>query len=204
MGRRSDHTREELKELIVKASQKIIEKQGVEGLTARRIAADIGYAPGTIYNSFASMDDLYLHINERTLDLLYDTLSSKACNDPKKNPIDNMKAMAALYMDFAQEYRPYWLMLFSHKLPEERGSVAWYQEKIDRLFEPLAELLGPFFNDKQSRQKAMAVRVLWASVHGLCLLHETASPLLVSSTKKNTAELADYLIDSFVSGIKNG
>ena len=38
MARRSDHTREELKNLILEESWKIIEKQGFEGLTARCIA----------------------------------------------------------------------------------------------------------------------------------------------------------------------
>ena len=75
MARRNDHTREELKDLIIEESWRIIEKHGFEGLTARRIAKNIGYAPGTIYNMFISMDDLYLQLNAKTLDLLLATLS---------------------------------------------------------------------------------------------------------------------------------
>ncbi len=87
MARRSDHTREELKVLIIEESWNIIKKHGFEGLTARRIAKNTGYAPGTIYNLFSSMDDLYLELNAKTLDLLLAVLSDPKCHDPKKSPI---------------------------------------------------------------------------------------------------------------------
>lgn len=201
MARRSDHTREELKALIIEKSWEIVGRDGFEGLTARRVAADIGYAPGTIYNIFKSMDDLYLQINSRTLDALYEVLSSAACNDAKKTPVRNMKKMAGLYMDFARAYRPYWLMLFSHRLPEGRKARDWYQEKIDRLFHPLEKLLQPLFSAGQNRKRKMAARVLWASVHGLCFLQETGKIPLVGG-KAAAEDMADYLVDTFVAGIK--
>ena len=44
-----------------------------------KVLADaIGYAPGTIYNVFTSMDALYLQVNGRTLDMLYGILNSPA------------------------------------------------------------------------------------------------------------------------------
>ncbi len=202
MARRSDHTREELKNLILKASWKIVGKEGLAGLTARRIAKDINYAPGTIYNLFDSMDDLYLSINSLTLDKLYEILSSPECNDPKKSPINNMKKMAQLYRDFAKKNRPHWLMLFTHALPEGQKAPEWYHEKINRLFDPLEGLLKPFYSDQQSRKQKMASRVLWASVHGLCFLEETGKIPLIS-TSETAPDMAGYLIDSFVAGIAN-
>ena len=201
MARRSDHSREELKELILEKSWKIIEKQGFDGLTARQIAKDIGYAPGTIYNLFNSMDDLYLRLNAQTLDLLYDTLNSAACNQKNKNPVNNMKCMAHMYMSFARKYRSHWLMLFHHRLPEGRKDIDWYQEKIDQLFDPLERHLESYFTAKQTKKKKIAARVLWASVHGLCFLQETGKIGIVD--KSNTAEkMSDYLIDNFVKGMK--
>ena len=201
MARRSDHTREELKALIIEESWKIIKKHGFEGLTARRIAKNIGYAPGTIYNLFSSMDDLYLQLNARTLDLLLAALSDSKCHDPKKSPIANMKAMAGHYMEFAREHRPYWLMLFNLKVTEDRADLDWYHEKVNRLFTPLEGLLEPYFTPEQGRKRKIAARVLWASVHGLCFLQETGKMSIVSN--QNTApDMADYLIDTFVAGIE--
>lgn len=202
MARRSDHTREELKQLILDKAWKIAGKKGFEGLTARAIAAEAGYAPGTIYNLFKSMDDLILQINARTLDLLYETLSNPACNDPKKSPSGNMKAMAASYMAFARDYRPYWLMLFHFRLPEGRKVQKWYQGKIDALFEPLEKLLTPLFTERQKNKRKMAARVLWSSVHGLCFLQETGKVSIVSGDDGQAGDMAAYLIDTFLAGLK--
>ncbi|MCK5375065.1 MAG: TetR/AcrR family transcriptional regulator [Alphaproteobacteria bacterium] len=200
MARRNDHSREELKTMIINSSWKIVSKHGLEGLTARRIAQDIGYAPGTIYNLFNSMEDLYLSLNAKTLDLLYDVLNDSTCNDPQKKPLQNMKIMAKHYMDFAQEYRPYWLMLFNLEITEDRIDTTWYSEKIDRLFSPLETLLSPYFSPKQTKKREMAARVLWASIHGLCFLQETGKIALVSK-QNNTLDIADYLIDTFIKGL---
>lgn len=201
MARRNDHTRKELKTLIIEESWKIIEKHGFEGLTARRIAKNIGYAPGTIYNLFSSMDDLYLELNAKTLNLLFTTLSDPKCHDPKKSPINNMKAMAAHYMKFAREHRPYWLMLFNLKVTENRTDAGWYHEKIDQLFTPLEDLLEPYFTTKQTKKRKIAARVLWASVHGLCFLQETGKISIVSD-QDTAPDMAGYLIDTFIAGIK--
>ena len=202
MARRSDHTRDQLKEMILETSWEVVGKEGFEGLSARRVANDIGYAPGTIYNVFESMDDLYLQVNGRTLDMLYDVLNGPACNDPKKTPIQNMNKMAELYMAFTHEYRPYWLMLFSHRMPESRKLEDWYQEKIDKLFDPLENLLQPLFPEKQNEKRKMAARVLWSSVHGLCFLQETGKIHLVGG--KAPTDMAHYLINTFVAGIERG
>jgi AcrR family transcriptional regulator len=204
MARRADHTREELKNLILEAAWKITGAEGFEGLTARRIAAEIGYAPGTIYNIFESMDDLYLQICGRTLDRLYEVLGSPECNNPRHDPLRNMKTMAALYMKFAREYRPYWLMLFSHRMPESRKTDPAHQEKVDRLFEPLEGLLQSYFSPRQERKRKMAARVLWSSVHGLCFLQETGKIEVVGGKADITAEMSSYLIETFVAGVKTG
>lgn len=202
MARRSDHSKEELETLILETSWKIIGEEGFEGLSARRIAKEIGYAPGTIYNLFESMDHLYLFISGRVLDKLYEELSRPDCNDDEKAPIENMKKMASIYMDFAKEYRPYWLMLFRVQMPEFRKTEAWYQVKVERLFTPLENLLKPYFEDKSEEEQKTAARVLWSSIHGLCFLQETGK-ITVLEENLRAEPMSDYLIETFLRGVKN-
>ncbi|MDB2682803.1 TetR/AcrR family transcriptional regulator [Alphaproteobacteria bacterium] len=201
MARRSDHTRGELKQEILNASWKIVRKEGFEALTARRIATEIGYAPGTIYNIFKDMHALTLALNAITLDKLHKTLSSKECNNPRKKPLQNMKSMATLYRDFAKKNRQHWLMLFTYILPENKTPPAEYQEKIARVFEPLEELLIPYFTPNQSRKRKMAARVLWASVHGLYFLEETGKIPLITN-QKPSPDMSGYLIETFIKGLQ--
>lgn len=146
------------------------------------------------------MDDLYLEINSLTLDKLYDALSCPQCRSGNSTPVQNIKKMADFYREFAKEYRPHWIMLFTQALPEDKQPPSWYQEKIALLFEPLEYLLKPFYTEQSSRERKMAARVLWASVHGLCFLEETGKIPLISN-QENPPDMTGYLIDNFVSGI---
>lgn len=201
MARRADHSREELKDLILSAAWNIVKTEGFEDLTARKVAGEIGYAPGTIYNVVGAMDDVYLHINARTLDLLYKALSDPACNNPKKSAQDNLKRMALIYGDFAKKNRHHWLMLFSGKLPEGRQERQWYREKIDRLFEPLETLLAPLFKKGRERERKIATRTLFSAVHGILYLQETGRVSLINQKGPDT-DMIDYMIESFIRGIK--
>ncbi len=203
MARRADHTKEELKAIIINAAWDIAGKGGAEILTARKIAAEIGYAPGTIYNNFKSMDDIYLLVNARTLDMLYEVLSSDQCTNPSRPLLQNLKTMASVYTRFAQEYKPYWLMLFSSHLPESRTSNEWYKEKIECLFDPLEKLLEPLFLPKQKKKKRIATRTLWASIHGLCFLQETGRMPDIDG-QGHTQTMAHYLIETYIAGIQKG
>ena len=50
MARRNDHTRDELKEMAISAGQSIIIHEGFNKFSARKVARNIGYTVGTIYN----------------------------------------------------------------------------------------------------------------------------------------------------------
>lgn len=201
MARRADHSREELKELIISAAWNIVKQEGFEDLTARKIASKIGYAPGTIYNVVGSMDDVYLHVNARTLDLLYKALNGPACNDSRQSVLGNLKIMAKVYSDFARKNRHHWLMLFSGKLLEARQGQEWYREKIDRLFGPLEGLLSPLFKKGRGMHKKIATRTLFSAVHGILYLQETGRVPLINQ-KDPGSDMTDCLIEAFVRGIK--
>jgi AcrR family transcriptional regulator len=65
MGRRSDHTRPELEELIVDVGSALMTELGFARFSAREVAKRIGYSVGTVYNVFGSADALLLAINTR-------------------------------------------------------------------------------------------------------------------------------------------
>src|SRR6266446_5278348 len=99
MGRRSDHTLEQIKDMAISAAEKIVRKKGVEEISTRKIAAEIGYTSGTLYLVFRNLDDLLLHVNGRTLERLRDSLSGVTVQ--AYEPVAMVKAICSAYIAFA-------------------------------------------------------------------------------------------------------
>lgn len=200
MARRNDHSREELKTMILDAAWAITGVEGFSAVTARRIAQAIGYTPGTIYNVFASMDDVLIALCSRVVDELSAVLSSPSHYTPQACPDQNLKVMARLYRQYACEHLRHWMLLFGYNLTETAQVPEWYNEKIAQLFEPLEQMISPLFSPNDQRRTKMAARVLWSSVHGLCFL-EASRKIPFITDYAGTEEMIDYLIDSFTSGL---
>ena len=115
MGRRSTHTPQQLRELILDAAQDIIQVQGLAGLSAREIARRIDYSPGTIYNMFENLDDVVLHVEARVLDALDKRLSALLQDG---NAAGRVGRLAQAYLAFTHEKPRLWNLLFEHHMPQ--------------------------------------------------------------------------------------
>ena len=103
-------------------------------------------------------------------------------------------------MRFADENRALWLMLFNLKVTEHRSDAGWYHDKVERLFLPLENLLIPFYRDNQIKERKIATRILWSSVHGLCFLQET-DKLILMTNQSSIDEMVNILVETFLRGI---
>ena len=115
MGRRSSHTPEQLRELILEAAYAIIETHGLAGLSAREIARRIGYSPGTIYNMFSNLDDVVLRIEARILEALDQRLTAELAEHGSDR--EKVQRLARAYLAFTHEKPKLWNLLFEHHLP---------------------------------------------------------------------------------------
>ena len=74
MARRSDHSRDELRKMTLNAAGRIIAERGLDGLSIRGIAQEIGYTSGTLYQLFRNLDDLIIATHILTLQDLHSEL----------------------------------------------------------------------------------------------------------------------------------
>lgn len=197
MARRSDHSREEIYDMALKAAREIVTRDGLQALTARRVAEAIGYSPGTLYNVFDDLDDLIIHLNGRTLDELYAYLSPAADVD---EPSDDLKLLLERYLGYLDNYRNLFNVLIEYRLPDSRILPDWYMAKLQRLLGLLESALSPFFPPEEQSAAARAAEVLWASLHGICSLSDADKLQLVSD--QNVREMAEMLIACFTAGLR--
>lgn len=196
MGRRSTHTPQQLRELILDAAQDIIEAQGIAGLSAREIARRIGYSPGTIYNMFENLDDVVLNIEARVLDALDQRLAGLL---NEGDACTRVTRLALTYLAFTHEKPKLWNLLFEHHMPAGASLPAWYQQKLETLMSRVETALAPEFGPGQDSERQRAARVLWAGVHGITSL-STADKLSVVTTE-TAGRLIDDLIGTYLAGL---
>ena len=195
MGRRSDHSRQELYALALSAAQHIAEEDGLRGLTTRRIAQQIGYTSGTLYNVFENLDDLVVHLNSSTLDALFEACSKVKLDEP---PEAAVRSLAECYIRFIRERPKLWSVLFEHHLPDGAELPERYNEKIRRLLTLLEQALAPLFAPGQDAQRKHSARVLWSSLYGICSL-EIATKL---GKNVSVEALTDSLVTNYLAGLR--
>ena len=196
MGRRSVHTPEELRELILQAATDIVVENGLEGLSARELAKRIGYSPGTLYNVFDNLDDLLLTIEARLLDDLAERLAQAPMTG---TPQERAQRLSEAYYAFTQQSPNLWNLLLQHRLPSEQNVPEWYQTKIERLLASLQSALDPLLGNADARSKQRATRTFWAALHGVTSL-STANKLPLASAQERSALVHD-MVTTYLAGL---
>ena len=199
MGRRSTHTPQQLRELILDAAQEIIEAHGLAGLSAREIARRIGYSPGTIYNMFDNLDDVVLNVEARVLDALDQRLVGHPAGrghgrDESADP--DRPRLSGLHPGKA---RAYGTCCSSITCRPGTDLPAWYQQKLEGLMGQVEQALAPHFPPGKEADLQRASRVLWAGVHGITSL-STADKLSVVTTE-TAGRLIDDLVGTYLAGL---
>ena len=197
MGRRSLHTAEELRELIISASTSLIQEAGLGGLSAREIARRINYSPGTLYNSFENLDDLVLTIEGRLLDAL---LAALAAVPTGGDPRDRVHKLAASYLAFAARNPKLWNLLFEHYVPAAQSVPDSYRQKFEALMGTIEDALRPLSADLGPEDIKRSARVLWAGVHGIASL--SAADKLSVIAAEDASVLVDDLVRTYLSGLE--
>jgi AcrR family transcriptional regulator len=164
MGRRSDHSRPELREMILAEGHRQIGEVGFARFSAREVAKRIGYSIGTIYNVFGSYDQLILAINGRTLDLWLDYLRGRLEGVEQ----DRLRVAIDAYFQFALLHRHAWAALYDFRLPEDEPMPEYYQEKVAQITEVVVrEIAAALPVGHRDKAGPLAMSLL-ATVHGHC------------------------------------
>lgn len=197
MARRSEHSKEQIREMALAAAEDIAETDGLAGLSARKIAKQIGYTVGTLYLVFRNLDDLVLHVNARTLDALHEKMLAalQKCRLPRTCVV----ALGRAYVEFATENPKRWNMVFEHQLAEGEVVPDWYAKKVNKMFQLVRSQLSPLLENHSEKKIDMVSTTIWCGVHGICSLAVTGK--LDISDAEPIHILTDSLINNYLAGL---
>jgi len=164
MGRRSDHSRTELEELIVAAGHRLMAETGFAVFSAREVARRIGYSIGTIYNVFESLDHLLIAINGRTFEFWTAYLAKRIAEGGE----DRIESLVEAYFGFARDHPKLWMAIYDHRLPPGMIMPDRDMEKRRALTRIVFQEIARQLPDCADSEVEHLARSLIAIVHGHC------------------------------------
>ncbi len=194
MGRRNEHSREELKALALRAAGDIVAESGAAALSMREVARRIGYTVGALYIVFENLDDLIVHLNEQTIIELRTAL--ERIRGRANQPAQNLRLLVAAYFGFALLHTSRWRLVFEHRLPEGQKAPITYAGHTAAIFALVGSRLREAGIARDGPSTAELATALWSGAHGICMLAVTGK--LQVATQASVQRLLDLLLDKFL------
>lgn len=196
MARRSEHSPQEIKEMVLSAAETIVIEDGLSALKVRKIAMEIGYTVGSIYMVFENMAELILHLKSRALEDLTNQL--ERVDDRQGDSKQHITELAKTYLRFAQHNSNRWQMIFAPTDSTDSATPEWYRLQSLRMFEKVEQVFASLLPEAEySGQARSSARALWCGVHGVCQLSLTEANGLGDEEAEN---LVVVLVDNFLNG----
>ena len=186
MGRRSDHSRDELEALILARGTALVAEGGLAHFSAREVAKRVGYSIGTTHNVFGSYDRLVMAINTLSFGLWAAHLREAldAAGD------DRIATLVNGYFGFARAQTNLWNAIYDHRLPADMVLPEADQAARGVLTEIVIAEVAHALRRAPDEAVVALSRSLIATVHGHCSFEISGAWALMGAAAPEAAALA--------------
>lgn len=182
--------------LILRASWRIVQKDGWQALSMRKLADAIEYSAPVIYSHFSGKEAILTEFVRKGFKLLGDSLSGVGSR--YEEPEAQIEALAEGYLDFGIHHRPYYELMYGlgmpscetvREIPELHAFTLILQEPIIRMLKDVP--------DPES-DPVTKMRAFWSMLHGLVSIH-----LMDFQTGDDSSrDVLQDLVRNFIRGIR--
>ena len=189
--------REKMREALLRCGRKMVAENGIEALSARKLAVHANSSVGMIYNIFGTMDRYIVEQNIITLRELYNAMDTVILS---KNPFNNLSRYADVLTSFILANHHLWHLLYNRHLSvnASKSTIAEARiiKKIDVLIGTQAAQLITGMRGKEAR---LSIKVLEMSLFSLSgyLLGDKLNP----HSGVNSNSLCKLLVNTYMAGL---
>ena len=157
-----------LRERVLEQSLTIIERSGVEQLSLRAVARDLGVSHQAPYKHFPSRDHIVAALTARAYGAFSQALSDASSG---LEPQARLTAMGVAYLDYAAQNPLHYRLMFETELPSPNAHPEML-EKARAAFELLVDALSAVPERKGADRARIEAEALfiWSSLHGTASL----------------------------------
>ena len=189
--------KEELQNFLINIGRVMVQENGTEALTVRKLAEASHCSVGAIYNQFSNMENYAIVQNCITLDELYSVLKQV---QRTHNVFVDMNNYVQAFVDYVLDNKNLWYMLYVfHLKHSKRGYSYFYLRKVVRITRIVAELLEDATPRVEIPERLLSAQVLWLTMFSLSAL--LTKDILDSFSRINRRNLCEIVVNTFVAGL---
>ena len=187
----------DLKNALIQAGIEILAKEGVSGLSLRKVASRAGVSHSAPYSHFKDKQSLIAAITTESFRQLYEELKEAIApfsSDPKRQ----LTAGSLAYAQFALDHTDMFKIMFSGVLEKEKDYPA-YVEATRQTFGQVVQVIQACQDAgvlRPAPPEVMAVSV-WGQVHGIVSLALEGQISHTVLDRHSVRELVSLAVDQF-------
>lgn len=163
---------EEIKNLILSTAQEIVAKDGLSGLSIRKITNIIDYSPAIIYHYFKDKDEIINRLMEENYKKIITALSSIYSKDAE--PEEKLKDTSRKYIEIALQMPDEYMNIMLSSTPNilEHTSVLFNGSAIKRqAIGVLCKIIKDYYKDVAigDDEIELNAQLIWTSTFGLII-----------------------------------
>lgn len=201
MARKKKKQHDNLTETILLAAKKQFLEHGYVNTSMRKIAAEVGISPTTIYLYYRDKADVVHALHQEGFKILAEQFKTL---ENVSDPFERLKAMGRCYINFAFDNPDFYEIMFIMQEPLEhigtrnnKEDAVWEEGK--EAYETLLSVVGDcreagYFKAYKVSQMAL---LLWVNLHGMCALKNNGHLGLLARTMEGKPEVTELIYSSF-------
>jgi len=176
---------------ILEEARKIVEQEGWQALSIRKIAEAIEYSVPVIYDHFANKEAILLEFTREGYQLLNEELT-KAKNQ-HTDPAAQIESMAYAYWNFAFTNKEYYQLMYGLGMPtcETVRQISELHIFSDLILAPIQQMITG--SNRMDTDPFLKLHTFWSMLHGLVSIN-----MMTKGGEKN--ELNARILQDFIHG----
>lgn len=200
--KRRTYHRGNVREDLIALGREILESEGLDAITLRRLTREIGVNPTNFYNHFPNMDYLYAAIKVEGFNELVE-LDRRAI-ERADSRVEAVRALAHEYVFFAIRHPNLYRLMFDHY--HDFDTHRELKEKSDQAMAFVVETLygEDIFdaaNPLQFYQAYPLAITCWSLFHGLSHILIERQVKVSLRSRKQVARFIDDALDQLIKGV---
>jgi len=160
--------KQEMHNRILNGARKVFLQKGYDQTSMRNIAQEINYSPGSIYFYFKDKSEIFHELHKEGFTLLLNQLKVL---EKVRDPFERLKASGRVFIQFAQENKDYYNLMFIVDEPVKDSSSEGFQ-----IAEEAISYMQGMISECQQKGKFKDMDteyftfLIISVVHGICAL----------------------------------